>query len=285
MDLFLHDLKYQFFTFESPYPFFKKQGLYLKWLNDNQEECFSDVCLLPGFSVESYDDVLKQLTQLQHHELDPLNICPSLHFALYHPLHKQDVILPQTYQALIQKKTFEDDLKKLSRFNTVKIKTKDFSPSELISLILKLEHTHTLRFDANRQLLDQTFIDFLKEHPSCYDYIEEPLLTQKNVDYLHIAVDETIYLHEALPCHIPIKAIIYKPTLCGGLARMSLFMDKYPLVLSSCYESTLGLKRIIKLHQSLYNDASLAIGLDTMPLDDPFKFLSQKPPKLLNLTT
>lgn len=280
MDLFLHDLKYEFFTFKSPYPFFKKQGLYLQWRDDKGEKFISDVCLLPGFSLESYQDVLKQLEKLQHHDIDPLELYPSLHFALYHPWHTNDIIYPQSYQALIHKETLTQTLAKLTLCHTVKIKTKNFSSFELINLTLKLQSTHKIRFDANGEKLDQDFIDFLKDHPHYYDYIEEPLFTQKNVADLNIALDETVYLKKPLPPNIVIKAIIYKPTLCGGLSRMSLFMDRYPLILSSCYESTLGLKRIVKLHQNLYQNPSTAIGLDTIPLKDPFKLVLQKSGKI-----
>ena len=133
--------------------------------------------------------------------------------------------------------------------------------------------------------LDQLFIDFLIENHSLYDFIEEPLLHQKNAPFLKVALDETIYLNEEISDFLNIKAIIYKPTLCGGLEKIRKFIGVYPIILSSCFESSIGLKRIIKLHQTLSQENNLAIGLDTMPERDPFHLLIKQPPVYKDSTT
>lgn len=283
MDLFLYDLKIRFFNFQSPAPFFKKQGLYLEWTNEQGTQFISDVCLLPGFSQETYSDVLAQIDLLQKKQIDPLKLVPSLHFALNHPLEKGTRAIPQKYQGLIQKKSLNEDLNKIPLFDTLKIKTKDFAAKELINFLLKLYKTHKIRLDANRGPLDPVLVEFLKEHQYVYEYIEEPIFDQKNIDFLKIALDETIYLNQSFPNFLNIKAIIYKPTLCGGISRINQYLNNYPVIISSCYESTIGIKRIIQLHQHLFNDPLMAIGIDTIPIQDPFKLLDKKPPYVLSL--
>jgi O-succinylbenzoate synthase len=285
MDLFLHDLNISSFEYVSPSPFFKKKGLLLQWQDGYGQKFISDVCLLEGFSKESYEDILRQLSLIEKKQIKEEELAPSLHFALFHPLNVNDKVLPQTYQMLMQKSSMEEDIQRVKSFHTVKIKTKNFTTPELIDLTLKLHHQHVIRFDANRQLLDPLFIDFLLHHPECYDYIEEPLFHQKNAKNLKVALDETLYLKEPWPCSVNIQALIYKPTLCGGLSRLKDMLGKYPLILSSCYESSLGLKRIIKIQQTFLNDAKMAIGLDTMPIQDPFNFLVKNPPKIADSST
>lgn len=283
MDLFLYDLKIRFFHFQSPPPFFKKQGLYLEWKNEFGTELISDVCLLGGFNQETYTDVLAQIDLLQKKQIDPSELLPSLHFALNHPLEKGAKIAPQKYQGLIHKNTLIKDPHKIPLFDTLKIKIKDFSTKELIDLMLELSKTHKIRLDANRYHLDQTLIEFLKEYEHIYEYIEEPIFHQKDIDCLKIALDETIYLNEPFPNFLNIKAIIYKPTLCGGISRIKQHLNQYPVIMSSCYESTIGIKRIIQLHQQLFNAPLMAIGIDTIPIEDPFKLLDKKPPYVLSV--
>lgn len=285
MDLFLHDLKIKPFQFISPSPYGARQGLYLEWLDRDHRKQISDICLLPGYSKESYQDVLDQLHLVKNKAIESSCLYPSLHFALSHPLSLDDSIKPQKYQALIQKNTIHLDLQKTSSFDTLKIKTKNFTSDELISLTKKFSSTHKIRFDANRIKLDQAFIDFLVENPLLYDYIEEPLLQQNQASFLKIALDETIYLNEPIDDFLNIKAIIYKPTLCGGYEKIRKYMGVYPIILSSCFESSIGLKRIIKLHQNLYQDKDIAIGLDTMPESDPFNLLKKHPPFYKDSTT
>lgn len=285
MDMFLHDLKIKPFQFTSPYPHGERQGLYLEWYDKDQRKQISDVCLLPGYSMESYQDVIDQLNLVKNKAIKSSILYPSLHFALFHPLNLDDSIKPQKYQALIQKNTLRFDLQKTPYFDTLKIKTKNFTADELIHLTKKFSSTHIIRFDANRMELDQVFIDFLIENSSLYDFIEEPLLHQENASLLKVALDETIYLNEEISDFLNIKAIIYKPTLCGGLEKIRKFLGVYPIILSSCFESSIGLKRIIKLHQTISQENDVAIGLDTMPERDPFNLLIKQPPVYKDSTT
>lgn len=284
MALFLHDLKIFPFAYKSAPPFDKREGLLLSWKNENNERLISDICLLPGFNQETLSDVLKQLRDLKDHKLDLSNLYPSVDFALNHPISAQDCLMNQSFQALILKKNKMND-SFYSLFKTLKIKTSDFSTDELLNICQTFAKTHKLKFDAQRKLLDQNFIDYLINNPEVYQYIEEPAKTQDGYQNLKIALDETIYLHEPLPEHKYIQAIIYKPTLCGGFSKVSQYFDKHPLILSSCYESSIGIQRIIKLHQLLYPNTSIDIGLDTIPVEDPFGLVHKAQPYIISSCT
>ncbi len=284
MDQFFNALTITPYTLKLEAPFFIKKGFHLEWKNKEGKKLLSDVSPLLGYSKESLSLVFDQLKLIQKEKIIPgENLYPSVHFALNHPIEDFSKIKKQRYQALIQKNSWEKDAKKIALFKTLKIKTKDFSDHELMNLILELSSTHVLRLDAQRAPLSPLLRDFLLSHENLYDYIEEPDLQDKKAHDLKIALDETLYLEKKIPNLLHIAAFIYKPTLCGGLNRMGglfnkAFEDKIPIILSSCYESSLGITMLMQMQQGLNPDQDC--GLDTCAIDEEKPYLKKLPPFL-----
>jgi O-succinylbenzoate synthase len=284
MDQFFNALTITPYTLKLEAPFFIKKGFHLEWKNKEGKKLLSDVSPLLGYSKESLSLVFDQLKLIQKEKIIPdENLYPSVHFALNHPIEDFSKIKKQRYQALIQKNSWEKDAKKIALFKTLKIKTKDFSDHELMNLILELSSTHVLRLDAQRAPLSPLLRDFLLSHENLYDYIEEPDLQDKKAHDLKIALDETLYLEKKIPNLPHIAAFIYKPTLCGGLNRMGglfnkAFEDKIPIILSSCYESSLGITMLMQMQQGLNPDQDC--GLDTSAIDEEKPYLKKLPPFL-----
>ena len=284
MDQFFDALTITPYTLKLEAPFYVKKGFHLEWRNKEGKKLISDVSPLIGYSKESVSLVYDQLNALQLGKNIPdEKLYPSVHFALNHPIEDFSKIKKQRYQALIQKNSWEKDVKKIALFKTLKIKTKDFSDHELINLILELSPSHLIRLDAQRAQLSPLLRDFLLSHENLYDYIEEPGLQDKKAHDLKIALDETLYLEKNIPNLPHMAAFIYKPTLCGGLNRMEgffkkAFEDKIPIILSSCYESSLGIAMLMQLQQGL--DSFQDCGLDTSSMDEEKPYLKNSPPFL-----
>jgi len=277
MDLLFHDLKIIRFSYESPFPFGLREALRITWTNDQNQKLISDICPLPGYSAESIDDIYSQLLKIKAKTISDDELFPSLHFAVHHPIVEGDPIQPQRYQALIQNgakslSSFQNEL-----YSSVKIKTSGLLDDEIIRFIKRYEKNLTIRLDAQRTPLSQKLLSFLLEHPESYDYIEEPILNSDTKN-LKIALDETLYIEKNIPELINLSALIYKPTLIGCFTRLPKCHKSVPIILSSCYETTLGLKQIIKFHQIKFPKADWDIGIDTFPLQDPFVILEKEPP-------
>ena len=103
------------------------------------------------------------------------------------------------------------------------------------------------------------------------DYYEDPLKSPLDSPFFPypLAFDETIRSGgiEKIPFLPQLKALIIKPSLMGGCSRLtkivSLCQKKgIDFILSSSYESEIGLMQIAKLEQRLKLPKK-AIGLDT----------------------
>ena len=115
----------------------------------------------------------------------------------------------------------DSDKKKIPLFKTLKIKLNAFTDEEIIELLTTLSRTHTVRLDAQREPLSSILMDFLLSHEELYEYIEEPKLTSHKANELKIALDETLYIEKQIPQLPNLQALVYKPTLCGGLQEIT----------------------------------------------------------------
>lgn len=284
MDQLFNDLIIKPYKIKVPSPINVKEGFHLFWTDAQGKKYLSDVSPLKGYSQETLSEIFHDLERLKKQK-SILNdsLPPCLDFALRHPLEENESLQPIRYQALIQNPLEAQDEKKLSLFRTLKIKTKDFLPQDVIKFVETLSKTHVIRLDAQRTLLAKDLEYFLVHNPDLYDFIEEPL---NNHEGLKIALDETLYQNQdQIPSH-PFHALVYKPTLCGSLVRIEKFLalaktHQAKIILSSSYESSLGLKMLIKLHQHLNKDQNHDMGLDTFPIDEHVSYLNKTPPYLI----
>lgn len=248
-----------------------------------------EIAPYPSLSKETLSQSIQQLTHimpfLQNIEwnlsqltlLDTLKLYPSVHFALESALLALLDPLPDftcELCGLIQgslsnmMQQAEDAIQK--GYSTLKIKIGHLSISDALSLIKRFSAVK-LRLDINR-CYNPKQAWALISHLSLrqIEYIEEPL---DDIEALKefpfpFALDETIRDHDITPllAHPHLKALIIKPPLLGAYSAVrNLKSLGSPLVLSSCYESGLGLMQVAALGKRL-DLLTQPSGLDTYRL-------------------
>ncbi|AIU67359.1 o-succinylbenzoate synthase [Vibrio coralliilyticus] len=257
-----------------------------------------EIAPLPGFSIESMDDVysqlIEQLALWQNGQvLDYTDLYPSVAFGL--SMAQLELVngLPDTgcYQAAPLCSGDPDELlPKLDNMQgqkVAKIKVGLYEPVRdglLVSLFLESIPDLTLRLDANRAWTAEKAQQFAKKiAPSLRQriaFVEEPC--QAPGDSFSFAIDTGIAIawDETLQHAIRkddfkledfngAKAIIIKPTLIGSLERCIELINRakelgIKPVISSSIESSLGLTQLARFAQ--WQLPEEIPGLDTIGL-------------------
>lgn len=235
---------------------------------------WGEIAPLPGWSRETLPEALTQVqscnwvTQLQ--ELDPLSLFPSVHFGLESALLPSLPPTPVPESALFMGSLPDILRQAIEReregYKSAKLKVSQLTFSEAARAIDLLAHRFYLRIDVNRAWDTEKALQFFSQYPKdLFDYVEEPFKNPHDLRFFPhpLAIDEsfpqdfTLADLEELPT---LKALIYKPTLQGGLAKARPLYDwtvkrGLQFVLSSSFESPIG----------LYHIASLALRLTPRP--------------------
>lgn len=225
-----------------------REGLVLQWDNG-----FGEIAPLPGFSKETLEEAQNETLQWVSSQKEPT--LPSVRFGIasaQKPL--RSIHLPLCA------------LGPRAGFSTVKLKLGHLPLADAIDLVKEHYRHSRLRLDCNRAwTLDQALEFASHFKPNHFAYLEEPvqsfeeLIAFSKATHFPIALDESI--HDDWSQVPTLKAIVVKPTVVGSIPRIPLHLD---LVLSSAYESGLGLLHIANLASN-----TLPIGLDTYrALDD-----------------
>jgi len=267
-------------------------------LNLDGEVGRGEIAPLPGFSVETMDDVYSQLIEQlgmwsQGQAFDFDGLYPSVAFGLSIAELELSGELPQQgcFQAAPLCSGDPDEL--LPKLNAMpgekvaKIKVGLYEPIRdgmLVSLFLESIPDLTLRLDANRAWTAEKAQQFAKKiAPSLrgrISFVEEPC--EAPGDSFSFAIDTGIAIawDETLQHAIRkddfkledlngAKAVVIKPTLIGSVARCVELIEKakslgIKAVVSSSIESSLGLTQLARLaHWQLPDEVP---GLDTVGL-------------------
>ena len=263
-----------------------REGILIRLENSAGAVGWGDAAPLPGWSVETLEDVIATIHSGESEAPAPSSLVCAIEAArcslekygrwrltLDHlPLN---ALLDGSFQEMLERAGSA-----LARgCRCFKIKVAGISPEDLPSLlrsISALAHGQCrFRIDPNRAWeFDPTLrvAEMLKEYP--VDYFEEPLRDFSMLPELikicpvGIALDET--LREISPSELPAfkgaSALVLKPTLMGGFkvcrdfagAGAALGMAS---VVSACYESGVGIYALGRF--SLTLPRSAAAGLDT----------------------
>lgn len=242
---------------------------------------WGEVAPLAGRSRETLTEAIAQLekykwvTKLE--ELEHLDLFPSVHFglesALLTPLESTKVpesalLMGTPHEILSQAAKREQE-----GYISAKLKVSNLSFIEAARLIDLLSPRFSLRIDVNRAWQTEKAIWFFSQYPKdLFDYIEEPFQNPQDLKYFThpLAVDESF------PYDIPLKqieqlptlkALIYKPTMQGGLSKAQPLQTwanarNILLVLSSSFESEAGLMQIASMALRL-NPNPPPVGLGT----------------------
>lgn len=278
----------------TPYtiPFLKervRKGLWLELTSVEGLKATGEIAPLPGWSKETVEEAFFQIESIQKKiietsweqdlkELEQWDLYTSVSFGLesalltlLSPLELSTLsyaaLFMGSYEEILdQAKAREDE-----GFTSAKLKVSGHSFLKAASLIEKLQNRFHLRIDVNRAWETKESLSFFADFSlNAFDYVEEPFKNPKELDqFLHpLAVDESfpqdLSIHE-LEKLGTLKALIYKPTLQGALIKQQPLLSwlnskKINLVLSSSFESPLGLKQIALYAQRLELTSPIGIG-------------------------
>jgi o-succinylbenzoate synthase len=232
-----------------PYTRGDRKGIHIE-----TETGWGEVAPLPGFSKETYEEALQQLQNLSSTK----TLLPSVSFALdaaAHPVENHPVQIAH----------FGSDGK---FHNCIKLKLAHLSLEEAITLVKETTPLcNELRVDMNRAWPLEKADAFCKAFPlGTFAFIEEPTSELPSLKTDHpIALDE--HLRE-WPVEEIIKypVVVIKPTMMGGYKELKPLINTLNAanvtpILSSSYETDIGLGGIIGLHKRLeLEDNPLGIG-------------------------
>ena len=286
-------------------------GVLINIIDEKGNEGWGEIAPLPKWSKETLEDSLHSLSLEQDKiiktewkatncldNLALLKILPSALFGLESALLSIVSPLPQ-YEVeicslLIGSK--EEILKKAAIIYTkgvkfVKLKVSQMTFKEAFDCINQLKNKFRLRIDVNCAWETKASLLFFSQFPlDTFDYVEEPFQNPQDLtQFLHpLAIDESFPNNlslkelELLPT---LKAIVYKPTIQGGLtAGLPLYewahKNKISFVLSSSFESDLGLSCIASMAHRLGLVDPIGIGtyeyLNEFMCDKGVRFDSSK---------
>lgn len=268
-----------------------RSGVLINIIDDQGVSGWGDIAPLPKWSKETIEQCIAQFSRYEHSlltinwtalncldELSKLSLYPSLSFGIESALLSiLRPLPPHTVQtsALLMgspKEIIEQaNLRLAEGFTSAKLKVGNLSFDEAFQLIHQLKNRFHLRIDVNRAWDTTDSLQFFSQFPiNSFDYVEEPFKNPKDlIDFPHpLAIDESYPdnlnlddLHK-LPT---LKAIIYKPTIQGGLIGC-LALNEWTikqgvaLVLSSSFESHIGLTNIASIAYRLSLHSPIGIG-------------------------
>ncbi len=290
MNMKVHD--FSLHRYEIPFNNNKTRlGTLISVSNEQGHKAWGDVAPLPGWSLESLEESVSQLEQKKQailavvwteqtvfQELENLDLMPSALFGLESALLSHLCPLPPhkvPISALLMGSPAEimeqAQRRKRERFTFAKLKVSQLEFQEAADLIDVLKDPFRLRIDVNRAWSTSDSLRFFSRFPlDAFDYVEEPFQNPKDLAlFTHpLAIDESfpkdlsLQELEALPL---LKALIYKPTLQGGMTGCLPLYDwakkkGIALVLSSSFESDMGLTHIASMAHRLSLDLPAGLG-------------------------
>jgi len=232
---------------------------------------WSEASPLPGFSVETIDDVI---AALQGRQEAPA----SLKFALsaIDDSFGAPVEVPWNYLLLGNRDRVLSGVEKCvaDECRAAKLKVGRGDLQSEIKLVKevrdRLPETVQLRLDANQAWTMDEAMTFAESIAGVdIEYIEEPLQDVDLLEDLHsrtgfkYALDETLLRAEAIDAWPNAAALICKPTILGGREAVErLAATGKPIVFSAAFESGVGIARIVQLAAEF--SPEIPAGLDTL---------------------
>lgn len=227
---------------------------------------YGEIAPLPGWSRETLEDVLQELKSGKI-------VSPSVQFGLESALLSSSDPLSLPICPLLTGSA-EEILQAAERVSgsLVKVKLGDLRAEKAIDILRELRKKFHLRVDLNRKwALADSLKVFSHFSQTDFDFIEEPCQNARDLHQFPfpIGADESLRdtsLEELLK--IPhLKALVFKPTLMGGMRVGKMLADvarrhQLDLIFSACFESGIGIARIAHMAQAL-GVPIRPLGLDT----------------------
>ena len=227
---------------------FEKKGLILE-----SDVGFGEISPLPGFSKETFEEAKWETLQVLKNKRKPS--LPSVIFGFSNvnkPLTPIKVPLCALH-------------KPHSGCKALKLKLGNLSVENAIAHVKRYLGKYSLRLDFNQKWSLSQALEFASHFEKTdFEYLEEPVKEYKDLLEFSIKIGFPLALDESKKRVPSVKALVIKPTLWGTIPKTDL-----PIVLSSSYESSLGILQIAMLNRS-----KIPQGLDTFKtdlLDPPLK--------------
>lgn len=268
-----------------------RKGILINLTDDQGNSGWGDVAPLPKWSQETLEDSSKQLNQKRQEilkidwtahncleEIKKLKLLPSALFGLESallsilcPIYEHVVPTSALFMGSPQEIMQQATLRHQEGYTSAKLKVSNLSFEEAAKIIHQLKDKFRLRIDVNRAWKTADCLRFFEQFPlNTFDYVEEPFQNPHDLaSFPHpLAVDESfpqdlsLEQLETLPT---LKALIYKPTIQGGMLGC-LGLHEWTtkrgieLVLSSSFESDLGLAHVASIAHRLSLSAPVGIG-------------------------
>jgi len=268
-----------------------RSGILLNITDEKGNEGWGEIAPLPDWSFETLENSLEELSlrkeeiiqvewtaQNCFEEIEKLQLLPSVTFGLESallailsplPSHRVSIsaLLTGTASEILEKAKLRHEESYLS----AKLKVSNLTFEEAYEVIQTLKDKFRLRIDVNRTWDTEESLAFFAKFPiDTFDYVEEPFRNPRDLSrfYHPLAIDESFpndLSFEDLEKLPTLKALIYKPTIQGGMTRC-LPLCKWTtergisLVLSSSFESDLGLSHVASLAHRLSLSSPVGIG-------------------------
>ncbi len=251
-------------------PLLSKKGLILK---ASQEKVvrYAECSPLPFLSKESLTQSQKELESFFIQNRYPPFFSPSTNFALTSLFFSPACPKKKWLCALVQGSFKEMDKaleKKAKEFSFIKIK---YHPpiEEFTTWFWQVQKRYPsclFRIDINQKWSSKEASYFLRKVPlKGIDYLEEPFRSWQELQAFiaknpfPLSLDESLYEKKNPPFLKNLKAYTVKPSLLPLF--FSYLNQEVPVVLSSSYESSIGLSNI-----ACFSKGSLALGIDTFEI-------------------
>lgn len=268
-----------------------RSGVLIDITDEKGSSGWGDIAPLPKWSKETLEDSLQQINQKQHeiikidwtthsclNELAKLELLPSVLFgfesallSILNPLYEYSIPASALLMGSPKEILEQAKLRHGEGYTSAKLKVSNLNFEEAAQLIHKLKDKFRLRIDVNRAWSTSDSLRFFEQFSlDTFDYVEEPFQNPNDLtQFPHpLAVDES-FPHdlslkqlELLPT---LKALIYKPTMQGGLLGCLPLHEwttkrGVSLILSSSFESDLGLAHVASIARRLSLSAPIGIG-------------------------
>ncbi len=262
-------------------------GALLHITDEKGRSGWGDIAPLPKWSKETLEEALLEIelkkeeilkVEWTMQELKKLSFLPSVTFglesallSLLDPLPSHTVSVSALLMGSLEEIMSQAALRKKEGYLVAKLKVGSLSFKEASIAIHQLKDVFRLRIDVNRAWKTKESLEFFSKFPlDTFDYVEEPFQDPSDlVLFTHsLAVDESFPSDLSLVDleRIPtLKALIYKPTMQGGMLSCQPLLEwankkGIELVLSSSFESDIGLAHIASLAHRLSLKAPIGLG-------------------------
>lgn len=268
-----------------------RQGLFISVTDSNGFKGWGEIAPLPKWSRETLDEASQQVSQKKEelikiewndtnclHEIKKLDLLPSVSFgfesallSILKPIPNHSIPTSALLMGSPKEIMQMANIRHQEGYTSAKLKISNLDFSEAAVVINQLKDKFRLRIDVNRAWPTSQSLKFFEQFPvNAFDYVEEPFQNPNDLAlFPHpLAVDESfpndlsLKQLESLPT---LKALIYKPTIQGGLVGCLPLWEwskkqGIQIVLSSSFESDLGLAHIASLAYRLSLPAAVGIG-------------------------